>query len=42
VRRVLATEAIFHWRLTGKTRRLSSGLPVIIAKPPPDQIAKID
>jgi len=26
VRRVLATDAIFHWRLTGQTKRLSEGL----------------
>ncbi|HEX5764989.1 MAG TPA: transglycosylase SLT domain-containing protein [Woeseiaceae bacterium] len=29
VRRVLATDAIFHWRLTGKTRRLSHHLAAI-------------
>lgn len=31
VRRVLADEAIFHWRLTGAQRRLSAGLPMIVA-----------
>lgn len=31
VRRVLADEAIFHWRLTGAQRRLSAGLPAIVA-----------
>jgi soluble lytic murein transglycosylase len=30
VRRVLVTEAIFHWRLTGQTRRLSAGLGATI------------
>jgi soluble lytic murein transglycosylase len=29
VRRVLADEAIFHWRLTGQVRRISSELPRI-------------
>ena len=29
VRRVLAADVIFHWRLTGKTRRLSEQLPPI-------------
>lgn len=29
VRRVLATDAIFYWRLTGETRRLSDDLTVI-------------
>jgi soluble lytic murein transglycosylase len=29
VRRVLADEAIFHWRLTGERRRISSELPRI-------------
>jgi soluble lytic murein transglycosylase len=31
VRRVLVTDAIFYWRMTGKTRRISSGLPAIAA-----------
>ena len=31
VRRVLASDVIFHWRLTGETRRVSSGLPVVVA-----------
>lgn len=31
VRRVLASDVIFHWRLTGETRRVSNGLPVVIA-----------
>lgn len=29
VRRVLAAQTIFHWRLTGETRRLSDTLPVV-------------
>jgi soluble lytic murein transglycosylase len=29
VRRVLAAETIFHWRITGKIRRLSSELPQV-------------
>jgi soluble lytic murein transglycosylase len=31
VRRVLATDTIFHWRMTGEMRRLSSALPEIAA-----------
>lgn len=31
VRRVLSDEAIFHWRLTGKLKRISSELPTIAA-----------
>lgn len=31
VRRVLATDTIFYWRMTGKMRRLSTTLPVISA-----------
>lgn len=30
VRRVLTDEAIFHWRLTGKLRRISAELPQIV------------
>ena len=29
VRRVLASDVIFHWRLTGETQRLSTRLPLI-------------
>jgi soluble lytic murein transglycosylase len=29
VRRVMAAETIFHWRMTGKIRRLSSALPQV-------------
>ena len=31
VRRVLTDDAIFHWRMTGQQRRLSSELPLIAA-----------
>jgi len=31
VRRVLADEAIFHWRLTGELRRISAELPQVVA-----------
>jgi soluble lytic murein transglycosylase len=34
VRRVLLTDAIFHWRLTGETRRLSDSLAAIDPSPP--------
>ncbi|MDJ0939098.1 MAG: transglycosylase SLT domain-containing protein [Woeseiaceae bacterium] len=30
VRRVMAAEAIFHWRLTGELRRLSDALPPVV------------
>ncbi len=36
VRRVMAAETIFHWRLTGELRRLSDELPVV-HPPPADQ-----
>jgi soluble lytic murein transglycosylase len=39
VRRVLATETIFHWRMTGETRRISSGLQDIVAIQPTTPIA---
>ncbi len=42
VRRVLASQVIFHWRLTGQTRRVFSGLPVIVATGSPNRIAKTD
>jgi soluble lytic murein transglycosylase len=29
VRRVLVDEAIFHWRLTGQTKRISSDFPLV-------------
>ena len=30
VRRVLASDVIFHWRLTGEVRRLSAQLPRVV------------
>ena len=40
VRRVLAADAIFHWRLTGKVRRLSTELSTI--DPAAEAVADID
>jgi len=40
VRRVLTADTIFHWRLTGKTRRLSTDLSTI--DPPTAAMAGID
>ena len=39
VRRVLSTDAIFHWRLTGETRRLSERLATIDPSPLPKRLA---
>jgi soluble lytic murein transglycosylase len=39
VKRVLAAQAIFHWRMTGKIRRLSDGLLLVQAAPETQQIA---
>jgi soluble lytic murein transglycosylase len=39
VRRVLVTDAIFHWRLTGQTRRLSAELTAIDPAGLPQQLA---
>ena len=39
VRRVLAAEAIFHWRLTGETQRLSGELPVVEPKHASQRVA---
>jgi len=39
VRRVLTSDAIFHWRLTGKTRRISSQLMDIRALEDPSLVA---
>jgi soluble lytic murein transglycosylase len=39
VRRVMAAETIFHWRLTGTTRRLSDELHVIKAAADEQQVA---
>jgi soluble lytic murein transglycosylase len=40
VRRVLTADAIFHWRLTGEVRRLSTELPSI--EPPAEAVAAMD
>ena len=40
VRRVLAADAIFHWRLTGEVRRLSTELSSI--NPAPEVVAETD
>jgi soluble lytic murein transglycosylase len=39
IRRVMAAETIFHWRLTGHTRRLSDELPDVKAPPADQQVA---
>jgi soluble lytic murein transglycosylase len=39
VRRVLAAETIFHWRLTGEMRRLSERLPQVRPLPGDQQLA---
>ena len=39
VRRVLAAETIFHWRLTGEMRRLSDSLPQVRPLPADQQLA---
>jgi len=39
VRRVMAAETIFHWRLTGRISRLSDRLPVIEAAPEDQKLA---
>jgi len=40
VRRVLAAEAIFHWRMTGEVRRLSEEMLVVSAASKTQQVAK--
>jgi soluble lytic murein transglycosylase len=40
VKRVLAAQAIFHWRMTGKIRRLSDELPHVEAAPDLPQLAQ--
>ena len=40
VRRVLAAETIFHWRLTGRVRRLSDELLVVQAHATPERVAR--
>jgi soluble lytic murein transglycosylase len=42
VRRVLATDVIFYWRMTGEMRRLSGELPLIGAPIPENRIARAD
>jgi soluble lytic murein transglycosylase len=39
VRRVMAAETIFHWRLTGEARRLSDELPAVQPPPADQQLA---
>ena len=39
VRRVMAAETIFYWRLTGEVRRLSDELPVVQSPPEDQQLA---
>lgn len=39
VKRVLAAQAIFHWRMTGKIRRLSDELPLVRAAVETQQVA---
>jgi soluble lytic murein transglycosylase len=38
VRRVLFSDAIFHWRLTGRTNRLSAGFDAI--GPAPERLSR--
>lgn len=40
VKRVLAAETIFHWRMTGQVRRLSDELLVVSAESKPQQVAR--
>jgi soluble lytic murein transglycosylase len=40
VRRVMAADAIFHWRITGETRRLSDELLLVRAVGKPQQVAR--
>ena len=39
VRRVFAADTIFHWRMTGETRRLSDELLLVRAESKPQQVA---
>ena len=39
VRRVMAAETIFHWRMTGEMRRLSERLPLVQPPPTDKQLA---
>ena len=40
VRRVLVAETIFHWRMTGDTRRLSDELKLVQAAQDSQQLAR--
>ncbi len=40
VRRVLAAETIFHWRMTGEMRRLSDALPTMQSLHDPQRLAR--
>lgn len=42
VKRVLAAQAIFHWRLTGQMRRISDELVRIHAQPEPEHVAAME
>lgn len=42
VRRVLFSDAIFHWRLTGETSRLSTALNAIGPRAAPEQLSRND
>jgi soluble lytic murein transglycosylase len=42
VRRVLVSDAIFHWRLTGRLQRLSAALGAVDAAAQPQQVAGTD
>ena len=42
VRRVLETDAIFHWRMTGKVRRISSELPMVLVGQESGKVARVD
>lgn len=42
VRRVLETDTIFHWRLTGRVRRISPELPIVAAGREDTQVAGVD
>jgi soluble lytic murein transglycosylase len=39
VKRVLAADTIFHWRMTGTVRRLSDEMPVVSADSGPQKVA---
>jgi hypothetical protein len=36
----MAAETIFHWRITGETRRLSEALARVQATPKPQRLAR--